>query len=883
MPFALAFATAASLQAMTPGNYVDYSMEQNRVTINGTGGIVRINWCTPEIVRVDFDSSGQFNPNCSLTSNDVSTNNFHDLLCSDFNNKVWSDVSYQFFGQTADLIEFRSSALRIVVQKSPIRFSFYRINGQLLTREIDGMNSSLRLPMLSLEQGADEHYFGWTNSEHALRVSSNHPDQGIYGTGETSMPCDKKGRKGGPATAPFIFSTRGYGVFILLDAGIWNSGGSYLDLSQAGKCIFSSTFTSAPAGRYISFYFMAGPTYRDFIDQYTLVTGRPWLVNKKYLGIAKVCYWCENCWNQLGSTSWCTINPCYVTADSFINWIGQHRSGGWPLDEMTLDIMSSNFPEAVTSSNPDALVPGLTRLLDYCTTNKIVFGSHADRTFSHFATETAVKTAVDHGFDVAWFDKTATIPHRDADKAFQTWVRGIPTTDKSRVMCRYGWEVMVGHALPYGHQGDFATENPGAAWRVFAENLEKSLAGHSVVGTDLGDDEWNIIGNTLRPRMNFHYVTHAGWGDVNRTPWRLGAEQQTSEKKFMGLHHRFLPYLFTYMALASTNGMPVWRHMVMNDQSNPALYSLDFQSYVGDWLIQAPYYPYGAPYCSNFLRSNIWLPAGTWYDFWDGTSHSGPKTINSYNCNPGTAKDRRLPLFVKAGAIIPLMPAMDYIGKIPEDPLTLAIWPAADSTTEFELWEDETPVKTKFRCAASAAQVAVSIPPYGGSVYSPATRKYLLEIHTAGKKPLKVARDNATTLLAELTTRAAFDAASEGWFYDTAMHGVCNVKTGGDARLGFSIIASYNGTVSVAPGMVTGGPVCINLRSARSIVEIIIPFNGDHAIELLNMRGQVVSVLRGNQPGHYCLPLDAKSGGMYIVRAILPNGKTLVQRLMTTH
>jgi len=343
------------------------------------------------------------------------------------------------------------------------------------------------------------------------------------------------------------------------------------------------------------------------------------------------------------------------------------------------------------------------------------------------------------------------------------------------------------------------------------------------------------------------------------------------------LHFQFIPYFFTYNMIAHETGMPIWRHMVCHDPQNSAVYNKDRQAYVGEDIIVSPYYGDGDG--NSGTRSGIYLPDGVWYDYFEGTKYVGPTTIN-YRTDPGTGMlNYKLPMFVRAGAVIPLMPEMQYVGEKAEDPITLRVWPSGSSS--FTLFEDETPVKTTFRCDASTGQDLISIPAFGGSKYSPATRKYQLEVYTADRKPQKVARDNANTLLTELTTKAAYDAASSGWFYDAANHGTCYVKPAGDARNGFSVIVSYNGTVAVSPRMAVDlGLIRIQQNAARNEVAVSIPFAGAHAIELLNARGQVVRLVRGSQPQIHSIPLDRGSDGMYLLRVSLPDGQRMVKRLL---
>ena len=94
------------------------------------------------------------------------------------------------------------------------------------------------------------------------------------------------------------------------------------------------------------------------------------------------------------------------------------------------------------------------------------------------------------------------------------------------------------------------------------------------------------------------------------------------------------------------------------------------------------------------IRNDIYLPAGKWIDYWDGREFNGSTTLNSYD-----APLDKLPLFVKAGAIIPMYPEMLYDGQKPADPLTLDLYPYGASS--FSLYEDDGNTQA-YRAGASA-------------------------------------------------------------------------------------------------------------------------------------------------------------------------------------
>jgi alpha-glucosidase (family GH31 glycosyl hydrolase) len=88
-------------------------------------------------------------------------------------------------------------------------------------------------------------------------------------------------------------------------------------------------------------------------------------------------------------------------------------------------------------------------------------------------------------------------------------------------------------------------------------------------------------------------------------------------------------------------------------------------------------------YKDEEIRDSIYFPGGKWIDYWDGKAYSGKTWLNGYK-----APLDKLPLFVRAGSIIPMYPPMDYDGERPLDTLSLDIYPGEPSFT-YKLYEDD--------------------------------------------------------------------------------------------------------------------------------------------------------------------------------------------------
>lgn len=186
-------------------------------------------------------------------------------------------------------------------------------------------------------------------------------------------------------------------------------------------------------------------------------------------------------------------------------------------------------------------------------------------------------------------------------------------------------------------------------------------------------------------------------------------------------------------------------------------------------------------YSDTSVRDGIYLPEGTWVDYWTGRLYSGKQTVNGYK-----APLDRLPLFVRAGAVVPMFPegTLDWKAGKDSGRLDVDVYPSGTSTfTNYEddgrsqAWKSGSSASQRFDVAAPTTgkgPVTVTVGSVNGSYAGkPASRGYGLAVHT-NTAPSAVAVDGAD--VGGVASKAALDAAASGWFYDAAT-GVIHVKT----------------------------------------------------------------------------------------------------------
>lgn len=209
--------------------------------------------------------------------------------------------------------------------------------------------------------------------------------------------------------------------------------------------------------------------------------------------------------------------------------------------------------------------------------------------------------------------------------------------------------------------------------------LNMGLSGAPMTGPDVGgfqkDGSGELFTRWLQAACLLPFCrSHSALGTAAQEPWAFGQPYEVINRLTITLRYRLLPYLYSVVAQAHEYGWPVVRPLWMAEPDNPALRTLDDSYLLGDALLVAPVVQAGA------VKRSVYLPAGQWYDFWTNELLDGGQTIEV------PAPLERLPLFVRAGAVLPLWPEMQYVNPQAVEALVYRVYPGAFETV---LYEDE--------------------------------------------------------------------------------------------------------------------------------------------------------------------------------------------------
>jgi alpha-D-xyloside xylohydrolase len=180
--------------------------------------------------------------------------------------------------------------------------------------------------------------------------------------------------------------------------------------------------------------------------------------------------------------------------------------------------------------------------------------------------------------------------------------------------------------------------------------------------------------STFLPLMRSHGQAPA------REIWQFGGDTGNAYAamlKFDRLRYRLLPYLYSLAGEVTRRAGTMMRALAMDFRTDAAARDIVDQYMFGPALLVSPVTTYNARTRSLYLPKT----AGGWYDFWTGTAAAGEQTVKA------SAPFDAIPVYVRAGSIVPIGPELQYVSEKSADPVTLYVYAGADGA--FTLYEDQ--------------------------------------------------------------------------------------------------------------------------------------------------------------------------------------------------
>lgn len=269
-------------------------------------------------------------------------------------------------------------------------------------------------------------------------------------------------------------------------------------------------------------------------------------------------------------------------------------------------------------------------------------------------------------------------------------------------------------------------DNGGGAKALF-DQLNLGMSGHINTSCD-------ILEQVFPMSAGIHFGFMLPWTQLNswafiHHPWYYTESEKAMFRFYDNLRYSLIPYIYSTALNGSFTGMPILRAMPLVYPNDSALANITSQYMFGDNFLVTAF--------SNTTR----LPEGNWIDYWTGSQYAGNRNISLE-----TPKDRGGLLFVKAGAIIPCQKPMQYVDEFPADTLILKVYPSGESF--YTMYEDDgisynyskgAVAKTEFKCKSDGQKLELFISKREGKYANmPLHRTFLVELYGSQFKNIVV-------------------------------------------------------------------------------------------------------------------------------------------------
>ncbi|THU31199.1 DUF4968 domain-containing protein [Niastella caeni] len=781
------------------GNYQSgFKQEGNRFYFTNTNSRAIIEFCTPAMFRVRASWADGFAAN-----------------------EPWMVTQYNFqpvavtAQQNAGFFLLTTSQLKVKVLRSPFRVEVYNAKGELLSADNSLYKNADTIGCVK-KLGADEHFFGFGERMDFLDRRKKKLTLNVgRGKGLPHAVGAYNVLEANYSPIPFFMSNKGYGIFF------HNAHPTRWDMGATD----ANAYRFSADGGELDYYFIYGPAFPALLMQYTALTGRSPLLPRFALGL------------HVGTYSGGTWGHEQNTSDQYVIELARKlREMGIPADLLWLDSTwrifgktggkgATSFEWRETFKDPAAMFDSLyamnysmvglhlrprfdngnrLQLLDTAQKLKYTYpeGNYAGE-FVNFFDSNAVNWWWQHGVmrvasigakflktdegsafgalanesektgpqgkDISALHNVFPIAYAKAPfEKFQQFnrLRGLNHT-------REGYAGI--QRYPFIFAGDWPSE-----WQYFAPviaaGLNIGLSGvgywsHCMGGFEHNADpelyiRWVQFG-MLSPLAMVFGMDHPGY----KEPWSYGNDALRNFRKYDSLRYTLLPYLYSNSYQLYKTGLPLMRALVLHYQNDENVYNIADQYLLGENLLVCPVTTKGAQ------TRTVYLPQGDWFNYWTGKPVAGGRYWNVV-----TPLDS-LPLFVKAGSIIPIQPVMNYVGEKPVDAITLDIYPGA--TTEFELYEDDGKslayqegefTTTKISCQLNNKGFVVTMNKPVGK-FTPPAHNWLIKLHV-NEAPTGIAENNKP--VNKVDNENALNTAA-GWYYDVARQ-VVYIRSSGNNR-----------------------------------------------------------------------------------------------------
>lgn len=483
-------------------------------------------------------------------------------------------------------------------------------------------------------------------------------------------------------------------------------------------------------GGEMDFYFIFGPEIQEVCESYATLTGKPELPPKWALGFqqSKWSYYPEKVVRDLAKEFRDREIPCDVIHLD-IDYMDGYRCFTWDdkrfpdPNKLIEDLKKQGFKTVVIIDPGIKVDPGYWvydegKEKDYfCKTadGKVYRGSvwPGECHFPDF-TKPEVRTwweglfngLVDNGVDGVWNDmnEPAVFEYGTFPGAIRHDFDGHPCSHR-KAHNVYGMQMVRAtyeglqklhkdkRAFAITRSAYAGTQRYAAMWtgdnvaswdhlKIAVRQCQRlSISGISFVGSDIGGfietPDGELFTRWIQAAI-FHpfFRAHSSGDHGDKEPWVFEEKYTNIIKEFIKLRYQFIPYLYTAFYQNTVSGTPVLKPLSLLDQFDPETYYRKAEFGVGENILTCPI---DQPHVDGRW---VYLPKGKWYNFWTHELMIDAEEVWV------DAKLDSLPLFIKAGAVVPFGEAMEWVGQKKPNTLTLLCYYDTEAHVS-HLYEDE--------------------------------------------------------------------------------------------------------------------------------------------------------------------------------------------------
>jgi alpha-D-xyloside xylohydrolase len=687
-------ATAAHAQwhAMNPVQKVQQEPDGVRFTM-GTGTL-KVQVCSDSVIRVLYSATATFPKRADL----VVTKEQWPLA-------QWTMQS------SDDAVSLTTSLLKVTVTRKNGAIAYAEVHGGSLVEEASRSLTPEKV------NGEDTY-----RAESMVSIYGSH--EGIYGLGQHQAGVwNYRGesvdisQENSNISVPLMLSSKGYGIF-------WNN----TSRSRFNNRFANILYISSEVADVIDYYFLYGPDFDKIIGSYRDLTGQAPMFGKWAYG-----FWqCKNRYKSqdeiLGVAR--KYRELHIPVDNIVqDWFWWNRKGefvfnkNYPdpkamVDELhkeNFHLMISIWPFFEPGSKNYDYMQSKGWFVDkfkyakppYHTDAMAVYDATSPEARKYYWDEVN-KGLFSIGLDAWWMDTTEPetegqeenilLNHKLAAGSGNRYVNVFPLLDTQAVYQgqRSASEkkrvFILSRSAFAGSQRNGVTAWSGdinSDWlsyrRQVPAGLNFALSGIPYWTTDIGGF---VFGDTTDPAFRELFIRWFQYGTFNpilrvhgtRHPdenelWSYGPDAQKILVNFDRLRYRMLPYIYSLAWKTTSEAYTTMRPLVMDFRTDARAQNAGDQFMFGPAFLVNPVTEPAA------TGRQVYLPDAKWYDFWTGSAVDGGRTINA------VAPLDRLPLYVRAGSILPLGPDEEWSTEKAADPLELRIYRGANG--DFTLYEDE--------------------------------------------------------------------------------------------------------------------------------------------------------------------------------------------------